>query len=121
MTSVPARTTQTKMFMQEAPLLTLRSELRKSTGTYDKEIEGLKDMLERTRPEYTERQEYTERLTREREAVGRARARRSRARSTCRRIAELLVALAGRVVDGRAADAAQGDARLDRANNVTKM
>ena len=32
-----------------AELLTLRSEFEKSSGTYDKEIEGLKDMLERTR------------------------------------------------------------------------
>ena len=30
-----------------AELLTLRSEFEKSSGTYDKEIEGLKDMLER--------------------------------------------------------------------------
>merc|ERR1719440_1731694 len=32
-----------------AELLTLRSEFEKSSGTYDKEIEGLKDTLERTR------------------------------------------------------------------------
>jgi len=70
------------------------------------------------------RQEHAERRAREREAAAEHEAARhavtrQKDEATCRRIAEQLVALAGRVVDfrpdGRAADAARGDARLDRA------
>ena len=48
-----------------AELLTLRSEFEKSSGTYDKEIEGLKDMLERTRAASAEmRDRWEESVTR---------------------------------------------------------
>merc|ERR1719247_720872 len=48
-----------------AELLTLRSEFEKSSGTYDKEIEGLKDMLERTRAGSAEmRDRWEESVTR---------------------------------------------------------
>jgi len=54
-----------------AELLTLRSEFEKSSGTYDKEIEGLKDMLERTRAASAEmRDRWEEAVTRKNAVLG---------------------------------------------------
>ena len=54
-----------------AELLTLRSEFEKSSGTYDKEIEGLKDMLERTRAASAEmRDRWEESVTRKNALLG---------------------------------------------------
>ena len=54
-----------------AELLTLRSEFEKSSGTYDKEIEGLKDMLERTRGASAEmRDKWEESVTRKNALLG---------------------------------------------------
>ena len=54
-----------------AELLTLRSEFEKSSGTYDKEIEGLKDMLERTRTASSEmRDRWEESVTRKNALLG---------------------------------------------------
>jgi len=54
-----------------AELLTLRSEFEKSSGTYDKEIEGLKDMLERTRAASAEmRDKWEESVTRKNAVLG---------------------------------------------------
>ena len=54
-----------------AELLTLRSEFEKSSGTYDKEIEGLKDMLERTRAASAElRDTWEDSVTRKNAILG---------------------------------------------------
>ena len=54
-----------------AELLTLRSEFEKSSGTYDKEIEGLKDMLERTRAASAEmRDQWEDSVTRKNALLG---------------------------------------------------
>jgi len=54
-----------------AELLTLRSEFEKSSGTYDKEIEGLKDMLERTRAASAEmRDRWEDSVTRKNAVMG---------------------------------------------------
>ena len=55
----------------DAELLTLRSEFEKSSATYDREIEGLKDMLERTRAANAEmRDRWEESVTRKNALLG---------------------------------------------------
>ena len=65
-----------------AELLTLRSEFERSSGTYDKEIEGLKDMLERVRLTASElRDNWEETVTQKNTLLGQQQEARERERN----------------------------------------